>query len=230
VFQPFAYCSACHVPAECFPSCVLFCRQPCAPVVQSLLGKLLVHLGDLNAQALSGPLALQWGARVIAEFQAQAALENRHPGVLTLTPYMHDLHTDVGKARLQLGFCKYEQLCCFRAIVWVLSTHSVCVCPVTFFSLCGKQPVMCFRPSSLDWSNFGPMLQCTMLLSIPRLLVPRQLSAKCHPLVMKEVPRYGWIPLIAMTVNAAVCRSCSWFGLAGCVVFSRRGRFSAWYS
>jgi hypothetical protein len=125
VFQRFAFCSACHVPAECFPSCVLFCRQPCAPVVQSLLGKLLVHLGDLNAQALSGPLALQWGARVIAEFQAQAALENRHPGVLTLTPYMHDLHTDVGKARLQLGFCKYEQLCYFRAIVWVLSTHSV---------------------------------------------------------------------------------------------------------
>lgn len=45
---------------------------------------------------------------MIAEFKAQAALEDAvGPAVLLPTPYMHGIDSEVGQARLQLGFCKY---------------------------------------------------------------------------------------------------------------------------
>ncbi len=73
------------------------------------LSRLFVHLADLSAQVFPYDIACAWGARVIAEFQAQARLEDTAgPGVVQPTPYMHGLDSELSQARLQLGFCKYE--------------------------------------------------------------------------------------------------------------------------
>ncbi len=64
---------------------------------------------------------------MIAEFKAQAALEDAAgPDVLLPTPYMHGIDSEVGQARLQLGFCKYAIMLLSATLIYAfLSFHAI---------------------------------------------------------------------------------------------------------
>lgn len=62
----------------------------------------LVHTADLSGQAYPREASLNWSARVMVEFEAQAAAE-RHRG-LPVAPFMQALDLPLSACRLQLSF------------------------------------------------------------------------------------------------------------------------------
>lgn len=69
---------------------------------RKLLIELIVHCADLSGQALKRELALEWGDRVLKEFDNQVKLEQEH-GV-PVTQFMTGLDNMLTRFNVQIGF------------------------------------------------------------------------------------------------------------------------------
>ena len=74
----------------------------------------IVHCSDLSGQAMPQHIARQWGSRVITEFRAQCALEDRLG--LPVTSFMMGLDDPARQAELQIGFVSHVVLPMWRSM------------------------------------------------------------------------------------------------------------------
>lgn len=72
------------------------------PAERLFLAEMLVHAGDLSAQALRPHLADKWGDLVLQEFRMQAEKEQREG--LPVTSFMEGLESEERRATVQLSF------------------------------------------------------------------------------------------------------------------------------